>query len=93
MATIAVTVVWATPTIQDIVAIDVPAGARARLAIERSGLVAAYALDPAQLGVAIHGRRATLETALADGDRVELTRALIADAKEARRKRVRRSEK
>ncbi len=90
MATIAVTVAWATPTIQEIVTVHVPSDAPARLAIERSGLVAAYRLDLAQLGVAIHGQRATLETALADGDRVELTRALVADPKEARRKRARR---
>jgi len=90
MATIAVSVAWATPTTQDIVTVDVPSGAHARVAIERSGLVTAYGLDLAQLGVAIHGQRATLETALADGDRVELTRPLIADPKEARRKRARR---
>jgi putative ubiquitin-RnfH superfamily antitoxin RatB of RatAB toxin-antitoxin module len=90
MARIAVSVVWATPTLQDIVAVDVPAGATTRLAIERSGLVVAYGLDLAALGVAIHGKRATLETPLTDGDRVELTRPLVADPKEARRKRARR---
>ena len=57
MATIAVSVAWATPTTQDIVTVDVPSGAHARVAIERSGLVTAYGLDLAQLGVAIHGRK------------------------------------
>jgi uncharacterized protein len=90
MATIAVTVAWATPTIQDLVTVEVPAGVPARLAIEHSGLAAAYGLDLAQLGVAIHGQRATLDTALADGDRIELTRPLVADPKDARRKRARR---
>ena len=90
MATIAVTVAWATTAIQELVSIAVPAGAPARLAIERSGLVVAYGLDLAHLGVAIHGRRATLDTPLVDGDRVELTRALVADPKDARRKRARR---
>jgi len=51
------------------------------------GLSAAQA-DALQPG--IWGRAATLRTALRDGDRVELTRALRVDPKEARRQRYRR---
>ena len=85
---IVVSVAYATPSLQEIVEVELPPGATARDAIERSGLVAAYALDLAALGIAVFGRRATLDTALGDGDRVELVRALAADPKDARRRRA-----
>src|SRR5262245_2687908 len=50
-------------------------------------LTAAQA-DALQAG--IWGRAAALDTALRDGDRVELTRGLLVDPKEARRLRYRR---
>lgn len=45
-------------------------------------------LDPWVLGVGIYGRLAAPDTALADGDRVEIYRALSFDPKESRRRRV-----
>jgi uncharacterized protein len=86
--TIAVTVAWATPDIEELVPVEVQAGASAGDAIERSGLVAVYGIDVAEIGIAIFGRRATLETPLADGDRIELIRALVADPRQARQKRA-----
>jgi putative ubiquitin-RnfH superfamily antitoxin RatB of RatAB toxin-antitoxin module len=86
---IAVTVAWATPSAQELVALELPAGATARDAIEGSGLVAAYGLELGSLGVAVHGRRAALDTPLADGDRVDITRPLAGDPKDARRMRAR----
>src|SRR6185369_4458394 len=71
-----VSVVWATAAIQDVVEVEVLPGATIADALARSGLVARYALDPAMLGFAVFGRRAWSHTALADGDRVELTRPL-----------------
>ena len=47
------------------------------------------ALDRAKLGYAIFGQRARADTPLRDGDRVELTRPLVADPKDARRRRAR----
>lgn len=44
--------------------------------------------DVEDVAVAVHGARVTLQTALRDGDRVELLRPLIADPKEARRRRA-----
>lgn len=41
-----------------------------------------------EVAVAIHGMRATRETLLADGDRIELLRPLRADPKVARRQRA-----
>src|SRR6185312_15764747 len=62
-----VCVVWATVTIQDVVEVEVPAGATIADALARSGLVGRYALDPAMLGFAVFGRRASPGTALAEG--------------------------
>ena len=84
-----VSVVWATVAIQDVVEVEVLPGATIADALARSGLVARYALDPAMLGFAVFGRRAWSHTALADGDRVELTRPLEVDPKEARLARAR----
>jgi len=85
---ITVTVVWATPAAQEVVAVTLPTGATVADALARSGLVAAYRLDPALLGFAVAGRRARLATPLADGDRLDLTRPLTGDPKTLRRLRA-----
>jgi putative ubiquitin-RnfH superfamily antitoxin RatB of RatAB toxin-antitoxin module len=85
---IAVTVVWATPAVQDIVDVELPAAATVADALRHSGLVEAYALDLTRLGFSVDGRRARLTTALADGNRVDITRALLVDPKEVRRLRA-----
>jgi len=41
--------------------------------------------------VGIFGRRVELDAPLRDGDRVEIYRPLVADPREARRRRVKRS--
>lgn len=84
-----VTVVWATPSIQDVVGVELPAGATIADALARSGLVARYGLDAGSLGFAIYGRRVHRNEALADGDRIELTRPLEADPGVARARRAR----
>jgi putative ubiquitin-RnfH superfamily antitoxin RatB of RatAB toxin-antitoxin module len=83
-----VTVVWATPLVQDIVDVELPAGATIADAVAQSGLVTQYGVDPATLGFAIFGRRAGASALLADGDRVELTRPLEADPKTVRATRA-----
>ena len=83
-----VTVVFAAPGVQDIVPLELPEGATVADAVAQSGLAQAYALDLAALAFAVHGKRRAAGAALADGDRVELTRPLIADPKEARRRRA-----
>jgi putative ubiquitin-RnfH superfamily antitoxin RatB of RatAB toxin-antitoxin module len=85
---IAVTVVWATPAVQDLVDVELPAAATVADALRQSGLVEAYALDLPRLGFSVDGRRARLATTLADGDRVDITRALLVDPKEVRRLRA-----
>ena len=84
-----VTVVWATPRIQDIVSVELPEGATVADAVAQSGFVIRYGLDSTALGFAIFGRRASANAPLADGNRVELTRPLRADPKAARARRAR----
>lgn len=73
------------------VSLELPEGATLADALRASGLLeglsdeAADALQPG-----IWGRAATLDTPLRAGDRVELTRGLRVDPKEARRQRYRR---
>ena len=84
-----VTVVWATPLLQDLVEVELPEGATVGEAVDRSRLLVHYALDAARLEVAVFGRRASREAPLAEGDRVELTRPLEIDPKAARLARAR----
>ncbi len=86
--TIAVAVAYAAPGIEAIVELSLPAGATVADAAIASGLRARFGLVADSIAFAIHGQRAAPETPLADGDRVELTRPLIADAKAARRARA-----
>ena len=83
-----VTVAWATAALQDVVALDVEPGTTAADAVARSGLPAAYGFDATRTALAIFGRRVAPSAKLADGDRVEVTRPLVADPKEARRRRA-----
>ena len=82
-----VTVVYAAPGIEAIELVDLPAGATVDDAIVRSNLLVRLAI-PAGFFYAIHGQRARAETPLADGDRVEVLRPLVADAKSVRRARA-----
>lgn len=69
-------------------ALTLPAGATVADALRASRLL--EGLDPAALQAGIWGRTAALDARLRDGDRVELTRALLMDPKEARRLRYQR---
>jgi len=89
--TLAATVAYAAPGIEELVAVTVPVNATVAQAIAKSGLVERLQLRRQELEVAIFGQRAQLDTPVANGDRVELTRALLADPKDVRRARARRS--
>jgi len=84
-----VTVIWATPAVQDSVEVDLPAGATVAEAVDASGLVRQYGIDRARFGFAVYGRRVSPETVLAEGDRIDLTRPLEVDPKAARIARAR----
>jgi uncharacterized protein len=82
-----VTVVYAAPGIEAVESLDLPPGATVGDAVARSGLLAHPEIAPA-VSYAVHGQRARSETPLADGDRVEILRPLVADAKAVRRARA-----
>ena len=80
---IRVEVVLAWPRRHEAVAVSLPAGACVGDAVAAAGLASAGIA-----GIAVFGERVTPATALRDGDRVELLRALQADPKDARRRRA-----
>ncbi len=84
-----VSVCYATPDAVFLKDIEVPAGTTIAGAIAASGLVQAHPeADPSTMRVGIFSKLKTPDTVVRDGDRVELYRPLIADPKQARRKRV-----
>ena len=87
--TLRVEVAYATPERQVLLAIDVAEGCTLGEAIERSGIRAEFPgmlVDPSAVG--IFGRRMPMDHVLQEGDRVEIYRPLIADPKDARRRRA-----
>ena len=84
-----VNVVWATLLVQDLVPVELPPGATVADAVKGSGLVAQHGLDLTALRFARFGSRVEPDTRLADGDRVEIVRGLVADPKAARIRRAR----
>lgn len=88
-ATIPVEVVYALPERQTLLALQLPAGATVREAIERSGVLQLHPeIDLSRAAVGIHGRRSPLDARLREHDRVEIYRPLTADPKDARRRRA-----
>ena len=83
-----ITVAYAATGVEVIVALEVPPGATVADAVAQSGLADRPGIAAVTLEFAIHGRRAQRDTPLADGDRVELTRPLVADPKQVRRARA-----
>ena len=64
-------------------------GTSVQQAIVDSGLLEQMpGLDLAELKVGIHGKQKSLEVTVRDGDRIEVYRPLIADPKDARRRRA-----
>lgn len=87
--TISIEVVYALPERQILVSLDVQRGTTVAEAIELSGVnneFPAIEVDPARLG--IFSVKAKPDDVLRAGDRVEIYRPLLADPKDARRKRA-----
>ena len=92
--TIEVELVYALAREQTLQTLRVPAGTRVGEAIERSGVRARHPeLATGALKVGIFGRRVALSAILREFDRIEIYRPLIADPKQARRARARRTDK
>jgi putative ubiquitin-RnfH superfamily antitoxin RatB of RatAB toxin-antitoxin module len=88
-ALIWVEVAYALPERQKLLRLEVPAGATVAEAIEISGIrndFEGLEIDPAAVG--IFSRKVPMDRMLREGDRVEIYRPLIADPKEARRRRA-----
>ncbi|NOR42685.1 MAG: RnfH family protein [Gammaproteobacteria bacterium] len=86
-----VEVAYALPDKQIIREVNIDAGTTIGAAIVQSGIMMDFPaldieLENAKVG--IFGKVATMTTVLADGDRVEIYRPLIADPKEVRRQRA-----
>ncbi len=86
---ISVEVAYARPDVQSIVSLRLDAGATVETAIRRSGLLERFCeihLEKNKVG--IFGTPCSLTRPLRAGDRVEIYRPLIADPREARRRRA-----
>lgn len=82
-------VCYATPDRKILIDAKLPAGSTVQQAIKISGLLEqAPEIDLSALRVGIFGKLKSLQTALRDGDRVEIYRPLIADPMESRRRRA-----
>lgn len=83
-------VIYATPAEQEVIEVELPDGATVREAIVMSGVLTRFPeIDLAAAAVGIFGERAALDDPLEQDDRVEIYRPLLADPKEARRRRAR----
>jgi putative ubiquitin-RnfH superfamily antitoxin RatB of RatAB toxin-antitoxin module len=88
-AKLTVEVCYASPAAQFLRRLQVPAGSTLHQAISLSGVLEEIPeIDLSVLKVGIHNRLQTLDTVLRDGDRVEIYRPLLADPKDARRRRA-----
>ncbi len=84
-----VEVCYALPDKQELVMVDVAEGATLESAVVASGLMRKWpeiSLKDGKFGV--FGKILRVDSVLAEGDRVEIYRPLIADPKEVRRKRA-----
>ena len=90
-AELEVEVVYALPDGADATRVSLRSPATLRDAIAASGVLGRHReIDLARQACGIFGRRRPLDSALADGDRIEIYRPLVLDPKEARRRRARR---
>jgi len=82
-------IAYAQPERQRLLSLDVPAAATVQEAIELSGIAALFPeIDLNVNRVGIFSKPCKLDQILKEGDRVEIYRPLIADPKEARKKRA-----
>ena len=87
MGGLRVEVVYARPEAQTVVQVWVRPGTTVREAVARSGVLQGRPAS-ADLRFGIFGRQVSPERPLADGDRIEVYRPLLADPRVARRARA-----
>ncbi|MCW8906994.1 MAG: RnfH family protein [Sedimenticola sp.] len=84
-----VEVAYAKPDEQTVLIVTAEKGMTLLQAIERSGILEQFSeIDPETSRFGIFGKAAKGDAELQPGDRVEIYRPLIADPKEARKKRA-----
>lgn len=87
--TINIELVYIKPDSQSILKLDVDKGTTIQQALESSGLLEQFPeIDLNVNKVGIYSKIKPLDTVLAAGDQVEIYRPLLADPKEARRRRA-----
>lgn len=87
---IRIEVVYATPEKQSLLSLLVPLGCTAAEAIERSGIRGIFPdMEENPKDIGIFSRKISPAHPLAEGDRIEIYRPLIADPKEQRKQRAR----
>jgi len=73
----------------ELISLSVQEGVTIREAVEQSGICSRYpGIDLGAGRVGIYGKLCSVDQVLAEGDRIEIYRPLLADPKEARRKRA-----
>jgi putative ubiquitin-RnfH superfamily antitoxin RatB of RatAB toxin-antitoxin module len=88
-SSIHVQVCYATPAFEFLRDLQVAVGTTLEQAIAHSGLLQQVdGIDLTLCAVGIYGKKKTLDTVLREHDRIEVYRSLIADPKEARRRRA-----
>ena len=86
---LAIEVAYAEPGRQILVVINLPVGASVQQALDKIALDPQFqGIDLAEISVGIFGRSCERDQCLVDGDRVELYRGLVVDAKTARQRRA-----
>ncbi|HIP53673.1 MAG TPA: RnfH family protein [Chromatiales bacterium] len=84
-----VEIAYAKPDEQVVLALDIEGGATIEEVIQRSGILERFPeIDLKKNKVGVFGKAARLDRVLEEGDRVEIYRPLIADPKEARKRRA-----
>ena len=83
-----VEIVLAVPQAFESWQVTVPIGATVAQALESAGFTPGSLASRGIDGLALHGVRTSPEAVLREGDRIELLRPLVADPKDARRKRA-----
>ena len=86
---ISVEIVFALPTKATTLTVEVAQGTTAEQAVLQSGIIEKCPeIDPTALTLGVWNRTVKEHYELKDGDRIEIYRPLIADPKDARRKRA-----
>jgi len=91
--TISIELVYALPDEQTLLRLTLPKGSTVRRGIEQSDILQRYPelqtqWDNGSLVAGIFGKKAPLDQALREKDRIEIYRPLIADPKEVRKRKA-----